>query len=262
MKRLFFFGIIALTFILCFGCARNDIQQEIPYKNFVGPDRVLVLLLPPILGDGLHYEEYGFVEAVRERGFKTDLKILDVDPILYLQGRISEVIKFELVDPAIASGYNKILLAGISLGGHGTLLYATQHPEDIDGVIVLAPFLGGLFIDDVIKKAGGLHKWEDCPIIEWDYACDMWKLLKNYVANPLNQEKIILGYGIEDGFANSNKLLSEQLPPRNVFTVSGGHNWVTWKRLWIDVLDYFHTACTDSESSYCLIEVKKIKDVP
>jgi hypothetical protein len=77
-----------------------------------------VLLLPPIAGRGLRYEQNGFVEAVRERGFGADLKIVDVNPTLYLQGKIVEVLKNELIDPAKASGYSNILLVGISLGGH------------------------------------------------------------------------------------------------------------------------------------------------
>jgi len=87
-------------------------------------------------------------------------------------------VKTELVDPAKASGYEKIILVGASLGGHGALLYIMQHPEDVDGVVVLAPFLGGGRVAEAIENAGGLEKWEDCPALEWDYPCHMWKLLK------------------------------------------------------------------------------------
>ena len=149
---------LILITILASGCFRNPGQQELQFKKYVGPNRVLVVLLPPIKGKGLHYEKYGFVEAVRERGFEADLKILDVNPLLYLQGRIVEVIKTEIVDPAIDSGYKKIILVGISLGGHGALLYVTKATQDIDGVVVIAPFIGGLFINDVIKSAGGLSR--------------------------------------------------------------------------------------------------------
>ena len=99
-----------------------------------------------------------------------------------------------------------------------------------------------------------------CPRIEWDYACDMWMLLKNYLATPENRDKIIIGYGLEDGFANSNKLLADQLPITNVFAEPGGHDWVTWKLLWIDVLNYFHTSCSAFGSKSCLIEVQKLSE--
>jgi hypothetical protein len=260
IKNLVWVITIACIVFLFSGCSSYTDKPELSFRNFVGPDRVLVLLLPTISGKGLGYETHGFIEAVRVKGFKADLKILDVNPIIYLKGRIIEVLKKELVDPAKASGYKKILLVGISLGGRGALLYVTQSSEDIDGVVVLAPFIGGSFITDAIEKAGGLQRWENCPLYEWDYACDMWKLLKDYLSDPEKQGKVILGYGTEDGFANSNRLLSEQLPPENVFTVPGGHDWVTWKLLWIEVLDYFHVSCTETGGDSCLIEVKKVPD--
>lgn len=91
-------------------------------------------------------------------------------------------------------------------------------------------------------------------------ACDMWKLLKDYLSDPDKQGKVILGYGTEDGFADGNRLLSEQLRDENVFTVTGGHDWTTWKLLWIKILDYFHVSCAEPGTGSCLIEVEKVFD--
>jgi len=258
IKRLIWTVSPILITIAAWGCFPKAGQRELSFKKFVGPNRVLVILLPTIKGEGLHYEKHGFVEAVRERGFESDLKILDVNPVLYLQGRIVDVVNTEIVAPAIEAGYNKIIIVGISLGGHGALLYVTKAPQDIDGVVVIAPFIGGFFINDVIQSAGGLSRWEECPPIEWDYACDMWKLLKDYLSVPEHQDKIILGFGLEDDFAESNQLLANQLPARNVFRVSGGHDWVTWKTIWTKVLDHFHVACSDTNGAFCHIEVLRV----
>jgi len=258
LKRLICTGGPILIAIIVCSCFHSAGQKEIKYKKYVGPNRVLVLLLPTIKGKGFHYEKHGFGEAVRERGFEADLKILDINPILYLQGRIVDVVKKEIIDPAIASGYEKILLVGISLGGHGALLYVTKAPQNIDGVVIIAPFLGGFFINDVIKSAGGLSRWEECPPFEWDYACNMWKLIKDYLSMPRNQNKIILGYGLEDDFAESNQLLASQLPASNVFQVSGGHDWITWKNIWSKVLDYYRVACSERGSTSCHIEVMNV----
>ena len=260
MKKLVSLFVIACIIPLFLGCSSSTSKKSLPYKHFVGPDRVLVLLLPPIGGQGSHYETNGFVEAVREKGFEADLKILDVKPIYYFQGRIIELVKTELVDPAKASGYEKVILVGTSLGGHGALLYISQYPEDVDGVVLLAPFLGWSRVADAIEKAGGLKKWEDCPDLEWDYACEMWKLLKDCVSDPQRPGTIILGYGTEDGFAPHNSILAKELPPRNVFKVTGGHDWVTWTRLWIEVLEYFHVSCSQTGEETCLIEIKRVTD--
>ena len=248
--------ILLVILIIAYGCSYGPEKKELSFNKYVNPDRVLVLLLPPIAGRGLQYERNGFVDAVRERGFEVDLKVVDVNPILYLQGKIVEVLKNELIDPAMASGYARILLVGISLGGHGALLYVTQSAQDIDGVVLLAPFIGGFVIDESIKKAGGLTQWENCPSIEWNYACDMWNLIKSYLSVPDNKDKVVIGFGSEDGFADSNQLLAEQLPPNNVFKITGGHNWATWKRLWIKVLDHYHISCTGTNPAYCPIDVR------
>ena len=260
MKRLFLLCVIACIVPLFVGCSSYTSKKSLHYKHYVGPGRVLVLLLPPISGQGSHYETNGFIEAVREKGFEADLKILDVNPFLYFQGRIIELVKTELVDPAKASGYEKIILVGTSLGGHGALLYIMQYPEDVDGVVLLAPFLGWGLVADAIKEAGGLKRWEDCPVLEWDYPCNMWKLLKEYVSDPHKQTTIVLGYGKEDGFAEQNSLLAKELPPKNVFTVAGGHDWVTWKQLWVEVLEYFHVNCSQTGKETCLIEIKRVTD--
>jgi len=122
--------------------------------------------------------------------------------------------------------------------------------------VLLAPFIGGFVIDESIKKAGGLTQWKNCPSIEWNYACDMWNLIKSYLSVPDNKDKVVIGFGSEDGFADSNQLLAEQLPPNNVFKISGGHNWATWKRLWIKVLDHYHISCTGTNPAYCPIDVR------
>ena len=255
-------SVLAIACIILFlvGCSWYTSKKSLRYKHYVGPDRVLVVLLPPISGQGSHYETNGFVEAVREKGFEADLKILDVNPVLYFRGRIIELVKTELVDPAKASGYKRIILVGTSLGGHGALLYITKYSDDVDGVVVLAPFLGGRRVAEAIEKAGGLERWEDCPALEWDYLCDMWKLLKTCVSDPHKHTNIILGYGTDDGFAKQNRLLANELPPGNVFTVPGGHDWVTWKNLWVEVLDYFRVNCSHTGEDTCLIEIKKVTD--
>lgn len=204
-----------------------------------GSSRNLVVLLPTFGGKGSDYEAQGFIKEVRDRGFEAHLKVLDVNPSLYLDSKIIDVLKTEVVIPAKNDGYKNIILVGISLGGHGALQYATKYPDDVYFVFVLAPFLGGPVVSKAIEKAGGLDKFEDCPSIGWKYACSIWHLLRNYTSDHDNRRRIALGYGTEDPFARQNRLLADRLPPDLVFTVSGGHDWETWKKLWIMALDHF-----------------------
>ena len=91
----------------------------------------------------------------------------------------------------------------------------------------------------LLPTAGGLDTWEDCPFLAWTYACNLWKSLKVYVSDSRNQSKVVLGFGREDKFANQCLVLADVLLPEQVFTVSGGHDWATWKKLWIKAADYY-----------------------
>jgi enterochelin esterase-like enzyme len=79
----------------------------------------------------------------------------------------------------------------------------------------------------------------DIAIRIWDYACNLWKSLKVYVSDSRNQRKVVLGFGREDKFADQCRVLADALLAEQVFTVPGGHDWATWKKLWIKAADYF-----------------------
>ena len=139
---------------------------------------------------------------------------MDINSVLYLQGRIVEVVKTEIVDPAIDTGYKNHSCRHFTWWARCPVI---RH-ESVPGYLRCCShgtFSWRIFFNDVIQSAGGLSRWEECPPIEWDYACNMWKLLTDYLSVSENPNKIILSFGLEDGFAESNQLLANQLPARN-----------------------------------------------
>ncbi len=66
----------------------------------------------------------------------------------------------DVVLPARAAGYDTIWLAGTSLGGIGALLYLRDHPDDLAGVLALAPYLGEEGVIREIERAGGPASWQ------------------------------------------------------------------------------------------------------
>ena len=229
---------IVLVFLGCFGSRDKKTLHSVRYSGMSGK-RSLVVLFPGIGGKGSHYETQGFLDEVWERGFEASMEVLDVKPSLYLGSRIVELVKTEVIEPAKAEGFKEIYLVGVSMGGHGALLYATKYPEDVDGIVLLAPFIGGDTASEAIEEAGGLDTWEDCPFLAWTYGCNLWKSLQVYVSDPRNQRKVVLGFGREDIFVDQCRVLADVLLPEQVFTVPGGHDWATWKRLFIKAADYF-----------------------
>jgi len=241
MKRIIGLCAAAIIVVVFLGCSGSRDKKTLPSVRYPGMTgkRSFVVLLPGFGGKGSHYETQGFLEEVWERGFEATMEIVDVKPTLYLGGRVVELLKTEVIEPAKAEGFEDIYLVGISMGGHGVLLYATAYPEDVAGIVILAPFISGDVASEAIDEAGGLETWEDCPFLAWTYACNLWKSLKVYVSDPRNQRKVVLGFGTEDRYVDQCRILAEVLLPEQVFTVSGEHDWATWKKLWIKAADYF-----------------------
>jgi pimeloyl-ACP methyl ester carboxylesterase len=227
---------LLILFTACTGpVGRERFSSEI----WVGSNRTLVVMLPTMGGDGSFYESRGFIQELRDRGFSSHCKVLNVDPSLYLNRRIVDLLKSEVIDPAKADGYEKIWLLGISLGGHGALLYLSEYPEDIYATVVLAPFVADPLTTRLIQKEGGLKEMKKCPDLAWGYACNMLTLIKKYLGTPGNERRLALGFGTDDAFARQNRMLAELIAPDQIFIVQGGrHDWNTWKKLFDQVLDY------------------------
>jgi len=66
--------------------------------------------------------------------------------------------------PPDNAAISDIILAGISLGGYGALLYAKNHLDEIDAVLLLAPFLGSQALVQAIANTGGLSVWRPASI--------------------------------------------------------------------------------------------------
>lgn len=234
----------ALVFVLFFplGCSglwkSNAIHIETT-SSVSGMRRSLVVLFPGFGGKGVQFEQQGFIDAMREHGLDADVVTLNIRPRIYFHDEFVDIFRKQVILPAKSDGYKEIYLIGISMGGHGVLLYATKYPNDIEAIFVLSPFISGSRQSNAIVKAGGLENYKDCPFIGWSQACRLWMSLKEYVSDPKRAANIFLGFGKDDVFAEQSRILGELLPPENVFTVEGEHDWPTWKQLWLLAMDRF-----------------------
>ncbi len=200
-------------------------------------ERILLLMLPGAKNTPMQLERNGFIHALRERKLAVDVLVLDAHADLYLDRLPVERLLLDTLDEARAQGYHRIWLLGISLGGTGAMLCATQRPADIEGVLLLAPFLGTRGIIAEVEAAGGLHRWHAGDIESRDHER---ALLEQIRLSPLDTDEfptIYLGYGSEDRYRGASNLLSECLPKDHVTVMSGGHDWETWIALWHVLLD-------------------------
>jgi len=176
----------------------------------------------------------GFDAGVRERALPIDLLFVDVEMQHVGDRRFRERLKREIVVPARASGCRFLWFAGISLGGFVALDYAASHPGDLDGLCLLAPYLGSRIITAEIAQASGVAAWSPGELARDDEERRIWRFLQDQGRDP---RSLYLGYGREDRFAAAQGLLAQSLPSDAVDVVPGGHDWRTWTALWGNFLD-------------------------
>lgn len=197
----------------------------------------LMILLPGAYDTPADFVREGFVDAVRRRGLALDMLLLDAHVDYYLGGQVLELLRNE-VRAARARGYERVWLAGISLGGHGALLLASRHGAEIDGVLVLAAFLGRRDLPSAVARAGGLASWDGVLATADPDDLVLWRWLRGrLVEQDPARPAVWLGYGEDDRFIASNRLLAAELPAEQVLRTAGGHAWEPWRELWERFLD-------------------------
>ncbi|MEO7728996.1 MAG: alpha/beta hydrolase, partial [Burkholderiales bacterium] len=122
--------------------------------------RILLVMLPAAQTSPQHLAQHGFIEAVRERKLPVDVVLAHADEGYYFERTVCSHLTDDIIAPARAANCRRIWLMGISLGGMGALLYAQAHAADIEGVILLAPYLGASGSIAAIANAGGLAHWQ------------------------------------------------------------------------------------------------------
>ena len=166
--------------------------------------RSLIVLLPGRRDSPEDFKRFGWGELARKAGVGARIVAVDAHMGYYQRRTIIDRLREDVIAPARAQGVDRIWLAGVSLGGTGSILYSIERPEDVRGITLFAPFLD---LEEIQSRTSSwLATGPDLPIY--------------------------LGWGTRDDFAPSNGRLAESLPPERVFTIPGGHDWRTWTKLW------------------------------
>ncbi|HYM27600.1 MAG TPA: alpha/beta hydrolase-fold protein [Steroidobacteraceae bacterium] len=194
---------------------------------------VSIVMLPPAYAAAADFEREGFAAAVRARSLALDLAFVAPELRHATDRAPLEQLRAEIIVPARAQGV-AVWLAGISLGGYLALCYAAGHAEELAGLCLFAPYLGSHLITGEIERAGGLAGWRPGEPAADDEERRVWSFIAAARRGAL---PIHLGLGREDRFARRHRLLAAALAGGQVDTVSGGHDWPTWHRLWENFLD-------------------------
>jgi pimeloyl-ACP methyl ester carboxylesterase len=201
-------------------------------------------MLPGIGDTRDAFESAGLVEEWLASNVACDLLLVDAHFTYYREGNLAERVRDDVLRPARLRGYTNIWLVGFSIGGYGALWTARENPQDVDGIVLVAPMIGVPPRSDEaaaeVRAAGGLNAWAsgelEAPAHHFREPRTHWAWLAEVIRAPDTPPVIVLAYGTEDGAADTIEVLAEALPPQRVLHRSGGHDWATWRALFGDVL--------------------------
>ena len=242
MKLKVFKSIFALLLgMLPVGCHQlyptKSTMEVIIYGDNNHRNQDLIIFLPGIADDAEDFKTQSFVNAVQQRQLAVDMLAVRSITGYFYNNSLVERFETDVILPAKKRGYKRIWLVGISLGGLAALIYSKSRPQDITGMLVLAPFLGKSRLIEELSNAGGLKTWHPSVNMQNDQMRTLWLWLKDYLMGDSDRPLLYIGYGNKDKFAKANALLADILPRQQIFVIKGRHNWATWKSLWNNVLD-------------------------
>lgn len=234
-----FVSLLASSALLLAGCAAKPVAPVATLNYQTAPEGRqphLLVLLRGIGDDHRVFEQQGLIDEVRKRKLPFDVSAPDLHFGYYQPDVFETRLKEDVIDPARRQGYQQIWLAGFSMGGMGSLIYLRKHARDIDGVMLVTPFLGWPEIHSEIRRAGGVEAWQATSDLPADWQRMLWTWIKQ--RDFSSQPPIWMGYGNRDIIAARGPgMMATRMPAENVLQVTGGHSLDTMRRIFLHQLD-------------------------
>ena len=208
---------------------------QIPTELLPAPsghaDRLVIVL--PGRGDDLAMlRKSGIADVIQQSLPNADVLLAEVTLAYYMQGRATQRMHSEIVEPAKQKNYREIYLAGASMGGMGVLMYEREYPNDMSGLILMAPYMGDAALTKEIKAAGGVTHWDPGPVPP-ELSRDLvpkeeWRVVKSWSASSPRSKNVWLICGRSDRLHEAAKLIAPELPTDHFIEVDGSHAWKVW----------------------------------
>jgi pimeloyl-ACP methyl ester carboxylesterase len=195
----------------------------------------LFVFLPGRRDRASDFGRRGFITLAQRRILGLDCVAVDATLGYYVNGSLAGRLQREIIDPARAVGYREIWLVGVSMGGLGAFFHERAYPGEVNGLILLAPFLGDdqkLFAE--IDAAGGAATWacsQPAPAEKpkkSEFQRELWRFLGRLPLDQARQLQIWIAYGDADRLLPGIERLRNVVPPERVFRLKGGHTWKVW----------------------------------
>jgi len=189
-----------------------------------------------LVGRGDHpraFSQNGLLDILSDKGISSDVIEVNSHFGYYANRSLLERLNQDIFPAIETRSYEKTLFVGNSLGGLGSLLYAQEHPDRVDAIVLMGPYLGNERVIREITEAGGVAAWEG-PVEpgKADWQRQLWLWIKKVTTLDEPGPDIYLIYGNTDRFKAGHALLAAVLPKGRVWEVDGGHDWDAWRAGW------------------------------
>ncbi len=249
------FLVVAANVFALLGCVPPAPPTTVPMREVRAPraahegrERCLVIVLPGLNNAPEHLLELGFADAIHDANVAADVTIAEAHFGYYAKHSIVDRVDEDLVLPALESGYSKVWLVGISLGGLGALAYGAAHADRLAGIILVSPYIGrGAVLDDV-RARGGARAWQRAHADELEHDhesgrghfwhaddASFYRAVWSFVAAPRRTDgtevPLYLGYGRYDFLERDQRVLARSIPERRLLLAYGGHRFEVFRDL-------------------------------
>lgn len=132
-------------------------------------------------------------------------------------------------------------VAGLSMGGNGSFIYALRHPELFASACPLSAYAGPLSIDELKQRRGGSEASPE-QIEEHFKKYSILELIKNMPDEQRSAVRWYIDCGDDDFLYEGNSLVHIEMRKRNIpheYRVrDGGHRWSYWRSALPEVLAF------------------------
>lgn len=226
--------VVAFALAVCIvtACApRGDAGATIPVALVAAPQpaKRLVVVLPGRRDDLTALKRFGIADAIQSEWPDADVVLTELSFAYYVERVATTRLHDEVIAPALARGYDEIWLTGASLGGMGAAKYDADHPGTVDGIVMLAPYLGDGALLREIETAGGVAQWSaaSAPVTD-DWQRVLWRHIGTWSDDPAKARNVWLVYGDDDRLRDAARTLAPVLRDDHVLERDGGHTWRVW----------------------------------
>lgn len=135
-------------------------------------------------------------------------------------------------------------VAGLSMGGEGTFIYALHHPELFSAACPLSAATGLLKIEDMAnsRRWQGAEGVSDAEKEAYFKKYSVLSLIENMPDNQKNSVRWYIDCGDDDFLYEGNSLVHIAMRKKNIpheFRIrDGGHTWTYWRAALPTVLEF------------------------